>query len=52
MDASGAIIKGADLSDDEASQIINFLKVKDLKELKDNLKIHYLKRALKNWKIY
>jgi len=38
VDASGAIIKGADLRDDEASQIINFLKVKDLKELKDNLK--------------
>jgi histidyl-tRNA synthetase len=38
VDASGAIIKGADLSDDEASQIINFLKVKNLKELKNNLK--------------
>ncbi len=37
-DSSGAITKGANLSDDEASQIINFLKVKDLKELKDNLK--------------
>ena len=30
--------KGADLTDDQASQIINFLKVKDLKELKENLK--------------
>jgi len=38
VDVSGAVTKGADLSDDEASQIINFLKVKDLKELKDNLK--------------
>jgi len=38
VDTSGAITKGADLSDDEASQIINFLKVKDLKELKGNLK--------------
>ena len=38
VDLSGAITKGADLSNDQASQIINFLKVKDLKELKDNLK--------------
>jgi histidyl-tRNA synthetase len=38
VDGSGAVTKGADLTDDEASQIINFLKVKDLKELKKNLK--------------
>ena len=38
VDGSGAVTKGADLTDNEASQIINFLKVKDLKELKDNLK--------------
>jgi len=38
VDVSGAVTKGADLADDEAAQIINFLKVKDLKELKDNLK--------------
>ncbi len=38
VDGSGAITKGADLNDEQASQIINFLKVKDLKELKDNLK--------------
>jgi histidyl-tRNA synthetase len=38
VDISGAVTKGADLTDDEAAQIINFLKVKDLKELKDNLK--------------
>jgi histidyl-tRNA synthetase len=38
VDISGAITKGADLTDDEALQIINFLKVKDLKELKVNLK--------------
>jgi histidyl-tRNA synthetase len=38
IDASGAVTIGADLTDDEATQIINFLKVKDLKELKDNLK--------------
>jgi len=37
-DVSGAVTKGADLTNDEASQIINFLKVKDLKELKDNFK--------------
>jgi len=38
VDSSGAVTKGADLTNDEAAQIINFLKVKDLKELKDNLK--------------
>ena len=38
VDVSGAVTKGADLTDDQASQIINFLKVKDLKELKENLK--------------
>jgi histidyl-tRNA synthetase len=38
VDVSGAITKGADLTDDEAAQVINFLKVKDLKELKENLK--------------
>jgi len=38
VDISGAVTKGADLTDDQASQIINFLKVKDLKELKENLK--------------
>jgi histidyl-tRNA synthetase len=38
VDISGAITKGADLTDDQVSQIINFLKIKDLKELKDNLK--------------
>ena len=37
-DQSGAVTKGADLSDGQASQILNFLKVKDLKELKQNLK--------------
>ena len=37
-DISGAIIKGADLNDEQVSQIINFLKIKDLKELKKSLK--------------
>ena len=38
IDVSGAVTKGADLTEKETTQIINFLKVKDLKELKDNLK--------------
>jgi len=37
-DISGAITKGADLTDEQASQILNFLKIKDLKQLKENLK--------------
>ena len=37
-DASGAVTKGADLTDEQASQILNFLKIKDLKTLKENLK--------------
>ena len=36
-DASGAITKGANLDDEQASQILNFLKIKDLKTLKENL---------------
>ncbi|WP_428079295.1 histidine--tRNA ligase [Candidatus Pelagibacter sp.] len=36
-DASGAVTKGADLTDEQASQILNFLKIKDLKQLKENL---------------
>ena len=31
-DASGAVTKGADLTDEQASQILNFLKIKDLKQ--------------------
>ena len=30
--------KGADLNDEQVSQILNFLKIKDLKELKETLK--------------
>ena len=37
-DQSGAITKGADLTDDQATQILNFLKIKDLKQLKETLK--------------
>ena len=36
-DASGSITKGANLNDEQASQILNFLKIKDLKTLKENL---------------
>ena len=36
-DASGAITKGANLNDEQASRILNFLKIKDLKTLKENL---------------
>ncbi len=36
-DASGAITKGANLNYEQASQILNFLKIKDLKTLKENL---------------
>ncbi len=37
-DQSGAITIGADLTDQQAAQILNFLKIKDLKELKQTLK--------------
>ncbi|MDC0061002.1 histidine--tRNA ligase [Candidatus Pelagibacter sp.] len=37
-DQSGAITKGADLSNQQAAQILNFLKIKDLKKLKETLK--------------
>jgi histidyl-tRNA synthetase len=37
-DQSGAVTKGAELSDDQAAQILNFLKIKSLKELKRTLK--------------
>jgi Histidyl-tRNA synthetase len=37
-DKSGAITKGANLSDEQASKILNFLKIKDLKELRENFK--------------
>ena len=37
-DISGAITKGANLSDSQTSQIIEFLNLKDLKNLKSNLK--------------
>ena len=33
-DSSGAITKGADLNNEQSSKIINFLKIRDIKELK------------------
>jgi len=38
VDTSGAITKGANLSDVQASEILNFLKIKNLKDLKSILK--------------
>jgi histidyl-tRNA synthetase len=46
-DSSGAITKGANLTGSEASQIINFLKVKDLKELKKILKNPLSQKGIK-----
>jgi len=37
-DESGAITKGANLTNDQTSQIIEFLKIKDIKSLKSNTK--------------
>ncbi len=37
-DKSGAITKGANLNGEQASKILNFLKIKDLKEIKENFK--------------
>ncbi|MDA9725934.1 histidine--tRNA ligase [Candidatus Pelagibacter sp.] len=37
-DRSGAVTKGADLNVEQASEILNFLKIKDLKGLKETLK--------------
>ena len=38
VDPSGAVTKGANLSDTQASEILNFLKINNLKDLKSNLK--------------
>jgi len=38
VDKSGAVTKGANLSDTQASVILNFLKIKNIKDLKSNLK--------------
>jgi len=46
-DQSGAVTKGAELSDNQASQILNFLKIKDLGELKKNLKNQLSQEGIK-----
>ncbi len=46
-DISGAITKGADLNDEQASEILNFLKIKDLKELKETLKNQLSQEGIK-----
>ena len=38
IDASGAVTKGANLSDAQAAEILNFLKIKNIKDLKSTLK--------------
>ena len=37
-DQSGAVTKGANLTNEQSEKILNFLKIKDLKELKQTLK--------------
>ena len=46
-DQSGAITKGAGLSDDQAAQILNFLKIKDFKRSKTNFKKSIIPRRNK-----
>ena len=46
-DKSGAITKGADLSNDQAAQILNFLKIKDLNELKQISKNQLIQDGIK-----
>jgi len=46
-DKSGAITKGANLSDVQVSKILNFLKIKDLKELKENFKNSVTQEGIK-----
>ena len=38
IDASGAVTKGANLSDAQASEILSFLKIRNIKDLKSTLK--------------
>jgi len=38
VDSSGAVTKGANLSNDQASEILNFIKIKNIQELKKVLK--------------
>jgi len=46
-DASGAVTKGADLNDDQVKQILDFLKIKDLKELKQKLTNELFQEGIK-----
>ena len=46
-DESGAITKGANLTNDQASQIIEFLKIKDIKSLKSNIKNNISQEGIK-----
>ena len=46
-DKSGAITKGADLNDDQVSKILNFLKIKDLKKLKQDFKNSITQEGIK-----
>ncbi len=36
-DQSGAVVKGANLNDDQSSKVIDFLKIKDIKELRQKI---------------
>ena len=46
-DKSGAITNGADLNDDQVSKILNFLKIKDLKKLKQDFKNPIIQEGIK-----
>ena len=46
-DKSGAITKVSDLTDDQAAQILNFLKIKDLNELKQISKNQLIQDGIK-----
>ncbi len=46
-DTSGAITKGADLNNDQVSKIINFLKIKNLKELKKDYTNTYTQEGIR-----
>ncbi len=46
-DASGAITEGANLTEEQSSQILNFLKIKELSDLKQTLKNPLSKEGIK-----
>jgi len=59
IDASGAVTKGANLSDEQASEILNFLKIKNIKDLKSTLKnslsvegIKETEESFRNYKLW